>query len=144
MGTYLSSVGVSDVPPITHGQVLCPPTLRPLPCLIEWWSICLVGQARNWESPFTPPSGLPPWPLPSPQPASFTSEMSLESVQFSPSPSQPPQSWFPAVFSLSLVIASSVRWFWSSSSPPSTLQPADLEPSSLKPFKVSLKNDYCF
>ena len=56
----VSSAGVSEVPPITHGQVLFPPTLRPYPCLTEWWSVCLVGQARNWESPLTPPSGLPP------------------------------------------------------------------------------------
>lgn len=54
----VSSVGVSDGPLVTHGQVLCPP-----PCPTEWWSVCLVGQARNWESPLTPPSGLPPCPL---------------------------------------------------------------------------------
>lgn len=110
----VSSVGVSDGPLVTHGQVLCPPPLR-LPCPTEWWSIYLVGQARNWESPLTPPSGLPPCAL-HPHSLPALPLKSLESTQFSPSPSQPPQSWLPAVFSLSLAIASSVHWFWSSSS----------------------------
>lgn len=76
------------------GAVSSPSRLPP--CPTEWWSIYLVGQARSrshlWHLPLVyhkyalHPHSLPALPL-----------KSLESVQFSPSRPQPPQSWLPAV-----------------------------------------------
>lgn len=67
-------------------QVLCHPTLGLVPCLSEWRPLRLVGQTRNLGVIFDTFLWLITIAAPSPQLASFTSEISLESVQFSPSP----------------------------------------------------------